>query len=141
MKIAEAVQLVGGVLWMSEPYRKKCQITVQMSLQNITSCFLPKVWLDVRPPIDKNGRKMTELIEGNEDLYHWERCIEDVPPGSLSEIYKSGDSGNPNLLIGARIPLSLKIALPMAKGIDQRQIGDVSCSPAKKPKPAKPRGK
>jgi hypothetical protein len=109
VKIGEALQLISGSLWKTEPDDdKECRVEIKALVQNLTDKHLPEVKI-VAEVTDKTGRELTDA--GGQD---------EVRPGNVVIINGSGYAKEKKFA-GAKADLSLRVYWPVAAGASQRQ--------------------
>ena len=106
-KVGDAVQLISGSLWKSEPDDDKdCRVEVKLLVQNLTTLCLPQVRL-IAEVTDKSDRDVTDAGGSTE-----------LRPGSLCVLSGSG-YGKDKQFKGAKANLSISAYFPVAVGASQ----------------------
>jgi hypothetical protein len=109
VKIGEAVQLISGSLWKTEPDDdKECRVEIKALVQNLTKLHLPEVKI-VAEVMDKQGRELTDA--GGQD---------ELRPGNIVIINGSGYAKEKKFA-GAMVVLAMQAYWPVALGTTQSQ--------------------
>jgi len=107
-RIGDAVQLISGSLWKTEPDDDKdCRVEIKALIQNLTRLHLPEVKI-VAEVTDKQGRELTDA--GGYD---------EVRPGNLVIINGSGYAKEKKFA-GAKAQLAIRAYWPVAAGAAQK---------------------
>lgn len=108
-KIGEAVQVISGSLWKTEPDADKdCRVEVKALVQNLTDKHLPEVRI-LAQIMDKQGTDITDA--GGYDQ---------VGQGAIANI--SGSSyAKEKKLAGAKTEIAMRVYWPVAAGLSQQQ--------------------